>query len=90
MKTGRSIFPLDTHIIKDNDNDSIAISTIINTVLVERILMVDGSVVEVLMWKAFKEMNLDEILLRPVGLIFDFANQPIRAKGIIMLHIVLG
>ena len=52
--------------------------------------MDDGSVVELLMWKVFKEMNLDESLLRLIRLIYGFANQPIRAKGIITLSVTLG
>ena len=64
---------------------TIAIFTVISTFLVEMILVDDGSVVEVLMWKAFKEMNLDESLLRPIEPIYGFPNQPIKAKGIITL-----
>ena len=44
---------LHTKIVEDNGNDLIAISAVINTFLVKRILIDDGSVVEVLMWKAF-------------------------------------
>ena len=51
--------------------------------------MDDGSAVEVLMWKAFMEMSLDESQLRPIRLIYGFAKQPIRAKGIIMLLVTL-
>ena len=60
MKTGKSSFPLDTNIVEDNGHDSIAFSAIINTFLVKRILIDDGNVVEVLMWKAFKKMGLNE------------------------------
>ena len=42
------------------------------------------------MWKAFQEMGLDESQLRPVGPIYRFANQPIRAKGVITLPITIG
>ena len=66
---------LDTDIVKGNGNDLIAISTVISIFLVERILVDDGSVVEELMWKAFKEMNLDKSLLRPTELIYGFANK---------------
>ena len=82
--------PLDIEIMEDNGNDLVTIFAIINTFLVEKILIDDGSVVEVLMWKAFKKMNLDESLLMPTRPIYDFANQPIRAKGIIMLQSCLG
>ena len=54
------ILPLDTDVMEDNDNDPITISAIIETFLVERILVDDESVVEVLIWKAFKEMGLDK------------------------------
>ena len=80
--------PLDTDIVQDND--PIAVSAIINTFLVERILIDDGSAVEVLMWKAFKEMRLEESQLKPSGPIYGFANQPIRRKGIITLPITIG
>ena len=81
--------PFDTEIVENDDNDLIVISAVINTFLVEKILVDDGSVVEVLMWKSFKEINLEESLLRPTGPIYGFANQPIRAKGIIMLPVML-
>ena len=71
--------------MEDNDNDMVAILAIISTFLVERIFVDDGSAVEVLMWKAFKEMNLDESLLRPIEPIYGFPNQPIKAKGIMTL-----
>ena len=82
--------PLDTDIMQDSGNDPIAVSAIINTFLIERILIDDGSAVEVLMWKAFKEMGLEENQLKPSGLIYGFANQPIRSKGIITLPITIG
>ena len=66
--------PFDTEIVENDDNDPIVISPVINTFLVERILVDDGSVVEVLMWKSFKEINLEESLLRPIGPIYGFAN----------------
>ena len=62
----------------------------INNSGVDMILVDDGSVVEVLIYDIFKKMNLDESLLRPAGLIYDFANQPIKAKGLINLSITLG
>ena len=82
--------PLDTDIVKDSGNDLITILAIISIFLVKRILVDDGSVVEVLMWKAFKEINLDESLLKPIGSIYGFTSQSIRAKSIITLSIMLG
>ena len=41
--------PLDIDVVQDNGNDPIVVSTVINTFLVERILIDDGSAVEVLM-----------------------------------------
>ena len=69
------VFLLDTDIVLDNGNDPIVVSAIINTFPIERILIDDGSAVKVLMWKAFQEMRLDESRLRPIGSIYDFANQ---------------
>ena len=76
--------------MQDNGNDPIAVSAIINTFLVERILIDDGSIVEVLMWKAFQGMGLDENQLRPVGPIYEFFNQSIQAKRVITLPIIIG
>ena len=64
----------EANIVEDNGNDSIVISTIINDFLIERILVDDGSMVEVLIFVAFKRMGSDESLLRPVGSIYSFAN----------------
>ena len=76
--------------MQDDGNDPIAASVVINTFLVERILINDGSTVEVLMWKAFQEMGLDESQLRPSGPIYNFANQSIRPKRTITLPITIG
>ena len=65
--------------MEDDGNDLIAVSAIISTFLIERILINDESVVEVLRWKAFKKMGLDENQLRSTGLIYGFANQPINS-----------
>ena len=46
--------------------------------------------VEMLMWKAFQEMRLDESQLKLSGSIYGFANQPIRPKGTITLPITIG
>ena len=82
--------PLDTDIVQDSGNDPIAISTIINRFLVKRILIDDGSALEVLIWKAFQGMGLDESQFRPARPIYGFANQPIRAKGVIILLVTIG
>ena len=84
------VFLLDTDIVEDNGNDPIVVSTIINTFLVERKLIDNGSVVKVLMWKAFQKMGLDENQLKLVGLIYGFSNQPIKAKGVITLPVTIG
>ena len=65
---------MDVDIIKDSGNNPIAISIIINKFLIKRILVDDGSVVEVLMYEEFKRMGLDENLLRSTSLIYEFAN----------------
>ena len=77
-------------IVQDNGNDPIVVSVIINTFLTEIILIDDGSAVEVLMWKTFQGMGLDESQLKHVGPIYGFANQPIRAKGVITLPITIS
>ena len=44
-------------IVKDNGNYLIAISVVINNYLVEKILVDDGSAIEILMWDAFKSTD---------------------------------
>ena len=75
--------------MQDDGNDPITVSTVINTFLVERILIDDGSAVEVLMRKACQEMGLDESQLKSSGPIYGFANQPIWPKGVITLPITI-
>ena len=57
--------PYKENIMDDDGNDPIVIPTIINNFRVDMILVDDGSVVELLIYDAFKKMNLDESLLRP-------------------------
>ena len=64
--------------MEDNGNDLIAISIVISIFLVEKILIDDGSGIVVLIWKAFKEMNLDESLFRLTGSFYGF---PINQSG---------
>ena len=75
---------------QDNGNDPIIVSSIINIFLVERILIDDGNAVEMLIWKSFQGMRLDENQLKPIAPIYGFANQPIRAKRVIILPITIG
>ena len=75
--------------MEDNGNDLIAISIVINKYLVKMILVDNESVVKVLTWEAFKGMCLDESLLKSVGSIYGFANQPIQAKGLVIFPITL-
>ena len=84
--------PLDNDmvILKDNGNHPIVISSIIKKFLVERILVDGGSAVEVLIFDAFKKMRLDDSILRPTGPIYGFANQSIKVKGLITVHVTLG
>ena len=53
----------------------------------ERIRVNDESVVEVLMYDAFKRMCLDESLLRIVGMIYGFVDQLIKVKGLVTLSV---
>ena len=64
----------DADIIEDNENDPIAISALINNFFIERILVDDRSVVEVLMYEALERISLDESLLRPAESIYNFVN----------------
>ena len=69
-----NFFAHEENIVHDNDNDPIIISTVIHNFQVDRILVDDGSAVEVLIYETFKNMNLDESLLRPTRPIYGFAN----------------
>ena len=59
-KLADQVFSLNINIVEDNSNNLIVVSSIINTFLVERILIDDGSAMELLMWKDFQEMGLDK------------------------------
>ena len=74
----------------DDNNDPIIIFAVINNFGVGIILVDDGNAVKVLIYDAFKKMNLDESLLKPTGPIYDFTNQPIKVKALINLPITLG
>ena len=76
-------------ILELNGSDPIVIPSIIDNFLVKRILVDDGSIVEVLIFDAFKKMRPDESFLRPIGSIYGFANQPIKVKGLITLPVTL-
>ena len=54
------------------------------------ILVDDGNAVEVLIYDAFKKINLDKSLLSLVGPIYGFSNQSIKVKGLINLLVTLG
>ena len=69
-----NFFAHEENIVHDNDNDPIIISTVIHNFQVDRILVDDGSAVEVLIYETFKNINLDESLLRPTRPIYGFAN----------------
>ena len=84
------LLPIKKNIMDDDGNDPIVIFAIINNFGVDRILVDDGSAVEVLIYNAFKKMNLDESLLRLARPIYGFANQLIKVKRLINLLITLG
>ena len=76
----------EANIVEDNGNDFIVISSIINNFMVERILIDDRSIIEVLI---FRKMGLNESLLRPTWPIYGFTNQSIKVKGLITLSVTL-
>ena len=80
----------DVEIMVDNGNNPIFISFIIDNYLVKRILVDDGSAVEVLIYDAFKNMSLDKSFIRPVGPIYGFSNQLVKVKDLITILITLG
>lgn len=80
----------DSDHVFDDGNDPIVISAKIANFEVKRILIDDGSAVEILSLKAFKAMGLKETNLRAAKLIYGFANQPIKVIGQITLPVKLG
>lgn len=63
---------------------------VIESFLVERILMDNESAVDILMHSTYKVMDFDEALLRQAAPNYRFGNNPIRVKGIIPLQVYLG
>ena len=56
----------------------------------ERILVDDGSAVEVLIFDALKKMGFAESIMRPTRPVYGFSNQPFKVKGLITLLVTLG
>ena len=73
-----SFLAIDVDILENNSNNPIVISSIINNFLVERILIDDGSALEVLIYDALKKKGLDEKLLKLPGPIYGFATNRSR------------
>ena len=69
-----NFFLYEENIIDDDGNDPIVISAVFNNFEIDKILVDDGSAVEVLIYDAFKKMNLDESLLSLARSIYNFAN----------------
>lgn len=76
--------------IPDDGNDPIVITEGIINFDVKRILMDNGSAVEILSYNAFRDMGLKEADLSPAKPIYGFGNQPIRVLGHVTLPVTLG
>lgn len=57
---------------------------------VKRILVDNGSMVEVLSWDAYQKMGLKEQALSKASLLYGFMNHPVEVRGSITLLVTLG
>lgn len=72
--------------VLDDGNDPIVITTSITNFDLKRILIDNGSVVEVLSLDAFKVMRLKDYDLKLAKPIYGFTNQPIKVHGQVTLQ----
>lgn len=76
--------------VPNNDNNPIVITAQVAKFDVKRILIDNGSVVEILSFSAFQAMGLKEKDLRSAKPIRGFANQPIKVVGQVSLPVTIG
>ena len=80
----------DTELLSDQGNDPIVVSATIGNYHVHRILIDNGSAVEILQWDAFLRMGFTADDLIPSSPIYGFANQPIPVKGTVSIPVTIG
>ena len=80
----------DTELLSDQGNDPIVVSATIGNYHVHRILIDNGSTVEILQWDAFLRMGFTADDLIPSPPIYGFANQPKPVKGTVNIPVTIG
>ena len=71
-------------------NDALVVSLKVANNLVHRVLVDNGSSVDILFKSALAKMNLEGAKLKPVKTsLYDFAGKRVDAEGIITLHLTL-
>ena len=70
----------DVDIVVDNDNDPIVVSIIIGNYQVHRVLIDDGSTVEILSYDVFRKMGLDDSSLKLATSFMIFSTSPSKLK----------
>ena len=85
------ITPEDGSHVKQPHNDALVISAHIKNYLVRRMLVDDGSAVNVLTWEAFRTMEGSSVELKPItNPITSFCGGTIKPMGSVELNIELG
>ena len=86
-----TITPEDGLHVKQPHNDALVINAHIKNFLVRRLLVDDGSAVNVLTWEAFRAMGGSSVELKPItNPITSFCRGTIRPMGSAELDIELG
>ena len=70
----------DVDIVVDNDNDPIVVSIIIGNYQVQRVLIDDGSIVEILSYDVFRKMGLDDSSLKLATSFMILSTSPSKLK----------
>ncbi|KAH1122323.1 hypothetical protein J1N35_005483 [Gossypium stocksii] len=70
-------------------NDPMVVSATISGYKVKRILVDNGSVVEVLTWEAYQNMGLKGYVLSKDGSLYGFVNHSVQVKGSTSLPVTL-
>ena len=86
-----TITPEDGLHVKQPHNDTLVINTHIKNYLVKKMLVDDGSAVNVLTWEAFRSMGGSSVELKPItNPITSFCGGTVKPMGSVELNIELG
>ncbi|KAK3004786.1 hypothetical protein RJ639_020125 [Escallonia herrerae] len=86
-----TFFDKDSKDIKTPHDDPLVITIKAGNFDLKRVLVDNGSSVEILFYDAFKKMNIPTNRLRKMDTpLYGFSNQPVTVEGIIALPVVIG